>query len=744
MQDSFNNNPPEPASTISLSEYGDVLRRRRAIILQTFVIVLVAGVLVTLFQTPIYKASGRLLLEAPSYVINSVNSSDPLSDLLRLGNPYSMATQVERLQTSDIRKLVAEKIGSQSLPTLTITSVEGTQIIEIDAEGDNPETVAAAPNALMDIYVGEAEGNSGSELTKALTFASTNATKAQENLKTAENKLRDFKQKHNIQELQSNQQSQVALVQGLSGAFDAAAQQLQVLNARMATTKAEMSTMGEKQNGLLSLFADPAIQAIENQISTVSIQLKTLTNLPGKFVPGSQALAAPTYELKLLHLREKELAQQFNARNTRLNPTYAAFNDALFQDRVQASELQVKEDILRRQLADAKVRLANFPAWEADYESLQRDANGAKQSLNLFSSKQFDLALRKQTVRKSSEVMERALVPTSPIRPRKATNIVLAGLLGVFLGLCLALLQELFDDRINNPEEAERVLRVPTLGHIPMIEEEGLRLIRDISTFSPLMEAYRSLRTNINFAAVGSQLRSLVVTSSVPAEGKSTTVANLAMAMALDNKRVIVVDADLRRPSLHKLFKKDSSPGLTDLLVGTHTIDEVIQETNVPGVRVIPAGSPPPNPAELLGSAAMGHILEVLEQICDIVIFDSPPTLAVADAVVLASRTDGVLLLVGYGETKKTSTKKAIEILSRASANLLGVVLNRIEGPNNGYYYGKYYIPATERAGANRAPVAVRPAPTMPNDTDADSIHDSAPETMSPAALPDSSKEEDR
>jgi capsular exopolysaccharide synthesis family protein len=270
--------------------------------------------------------------------------------------------------------------------------------------------------------------------------------------------------------------------------------------------------------------------------------------------------------------------------------------------------------------------------------------------------------------------------------------------LGAFLGLCLALLQELFDDRINSPEEAERVLRLPSLGHVPLIEEEGLRMIRDISTFSPLMESYRSLRTNINFAAVGANLRTMIVTSSVPAEGKSTTVANLAMSMAMENKRVIIVDADLRRPSQHKLFKVDSSPGLTDILLGTHRIDQVLRETGVPNVQLLPAGTPPPNPAELLGSREMQRLIDQLKEVSDLVLFDSPPTLAVADSVVLSSRVDGVLLVIAFGETKKSNTRKAQELLARANAHVLGTVLNRMESPNNGYYYGKYYIPATIEA----------------------------------------------
>ena len=248
-------------------------------------------------------------------------------------------------------------------------------------------------------------------------------------------------------------------------------------------------------------------------------------------------------------------------------------------------------------------------------------------------------------------------------------------------------------------------MRLPNLGHVPLVEEEGLRLIRDISTFSPLMESYRSLRTNINFAAVGTKLRSLVVTSSVPAEGKSTTAANLAMAMALDGKRVIIIDADLRRPSLHKLFRLESSPGLTDILVGTHEIADVIKPSGVDNVSVISAGSPPPNPAELLGSAKMGELITELESLADIVLFDSPPTLAVADSIVLAARTNGVLLVIGYGETKKTNSRNAVAALQRANARVLGTVLNRVEGPSSGYYYGKYYVPASVESTRATRPV---------------------------------------
>jgi len=354
-----------------------------------------------------------------------------------------------------------------------------------------------------------------------------------------------------------------------------------------------------------------------------------------------------------------------------------------------------------RNVAAKKQRIASLPTLEQINNTLANTRAGALATIASSGENIGNLQTSISAQPEMATIIDRATANDRPVRPNRVQNILFAAVIGLFLGLGLALLQELFDDRINSADEAERVLKLPSLGYIPNIEEEGLRLIRDISTFSPLMESYRTLRTNINFAAVGNAVRSMVVTSSVPAEGKSTTCANLAMAMAMDGKKVIIVDADLRRPSQHHLFKVDASPGLTDILIGSHTIDEVMRQTSVENVFIIPAGSPPPNPAELLGSAAMGRFLAEVETRADVVLLDTPPALAVADATVLAARTDGALLVVGYGDTKKTSVKRAKDMLARGNANILGTVLNRMEGAGGGYYYyGKYYM------GSGYAPYA--------------------------------------
>ncbi len=709
----------EAAPVVSLREYGDILRRRRAIILQTFVIVLVAGVLITLFQTPTYRAVARLLVEPPQLVIGQ-NSSDPLAQLFGLTRQYTVLTQVELLQSSKIRKKVIEKINGD-LPTIEVKALEGTSIIEVMVEGDNPDKASTVANALLEAYQTDVDDTESGKINEALEFARKQAIKASERLSDAQAKLREFKSKHNLPELQRSRDLQISDVNSKRQEYEKTQNLLlanrtrrieveQALRTKVATSKTEIPTSD----------ADPLVQDYEKQIASIEVQIASIKDRPGTDLDVLKSYAIQLAEMKK---RLVNARKSFKERTARVNPEWEGYEKQLLDLAIEASALSALAAKQASDLVQAKQRLDQFPSWETRHDELRNIIASAGAEESYYATRSKDLELKLRTKPTSVSIIDQATPPNYPIRPKKAQNILFSALLGLFLGFCLALAQELFDDRINSPEEAERVLRLPNLGQVPLIEEEGLRLIRDISTFSPHMEAYRSLRTNINFAAVGSAMRSIVVTSSIPAEGKSTTVANLAMALALDGKRVIIVDADLRRPSQHKLFKIDASPGLTDVLVGTHDIEEVIRATGVDNVQIIPAGSPPPNPAELLGSASMVHLIARLEAMADVVLFDSPPTIIVADAVVLSSRANGVLLVIGFGDTKKANTKKAQELLMRANANLLGTVLNRIDSPNAGYYYGKYYVPTTfEFTPANRSVDSIGTSTTSTSADDATAL----------------------
>ncbi|RDW21462.1 capsular biosynthesis protein [Oceanobacillus arenosus] len=214
-------------------------------------------------------------------------------------------------------------------------------------------------------------------------------------------------------------------------------------------------------------------------------------------------------------------------------------------------------------------------------------------------------------------------------------------------------------------------------------------LITQMNPKSPISEQYRTIRTNVQFSSVDNEINSLLVTSSGPAEGKSTTVANLAVVYAQTGKRVLLIDADLRKPTVHYTFRLDNLRGLSNILVGEHTIDETVNRTNVENLDVISCGPIPPNPAELLASKKMENFLIDAKKTYDVVIFDTPPVLAVTDAQILANIVDGSILVVRSKHTDLEAAKKAKEALEPAKAKLLGTVLNGREKSSSNYYY--YY-----------------------------------------------------
>jgi polysaccharide biosynthesis transport protein len=293
--------------------------------------------------------------------------------------------------------------------------------------------------------------------------------------------------------------------------------------------------------------------------------------------------------------------------------------------------------------------------------------------------------------------IEAATVPLEPIRPRPIMNTLLAGVVGLMLSGGIIFLVEYLDDTIKTMEDVESVLGIPVIGYIAELQhhsKRGEELYVMRQPRSPVSEAFRLLRTNLEFASVDRPIRRLMVTSTNPNEGKTTIVVNLAAVMAQGGRKVTVMDADLRRPKVHRFLGLGNQFGLTDMFRTDVTIPMISQQMgDVENISVITTGSLPPNPAELLGSARMDHILRQAEQESDILILDSPPSL-VADVQILAAKVDGVVLVVHPGHTQIDNARATMEQLRRAGARVVGVVLNRIPRHRAEYYGGyRHYSP---------------------------------------------------
>ena len=324
-------------------------------------------------------------------------------------------------------------------------------------------------------------------------------------------------------------------------------------------------------------------------------------------------------------------------------------------------------------------------------------------------------------------ILTPAVVPTAPVVPNTKLNLVLGLLVGLALGFAIALLIEVLDTRIRGEHHLRQLTDVPVLGGIAFDKQTPKRpLIVQSAPRSPRAEAFRSLRTNLQFLDVEGGPRTFVVTSSIPAEGKSTTAANLAIVMAQSGLRVLLIDADLRSPSVAEVFGIEGAVGLTDVLIGRARLSDVIQQWGVKNLGLLPAGATPPNPSELLGSQSMAALLRTVEKEFDAVLIDGPPLLPVTDSALLAKQVRGTLVVVAAGRTHRGQLAGALEALRSVDARVSGLVLTMLptKGPDS-YQYGRYgygaygygYGVNAVEAASPAAPGPIRgtgPTPTSP------------------------------
>ena len=344
---------------------------------------------------------------------------------------------------------------------------------------------------------------------------------------------------------------------------------------------------------------------------------------------------------------------------------------------------------------------------EIEYNMLKREvtANRAiyKSLLESIGETEITGGLKTTNIR----VIDKAIVPEYPIRPRKKINLLIALFIGIMGGSAMAFFFESIDQSIKTPEDIKNHIQIPVLTTIALTKnlkdnEFPPEFVSEKDPRSTISESYRSLRTSVMFTAVEHKRNTLLFTSSGPQEGKTTTATNLAIVMAQSGEKTLLIDADLRKPRIGKIFDIQEKEGLTEILAGNKTSDEVVHKTDIENLTVIVCGAIPPNPSELLGSKKMDILLKELEAKYDRIIIDTAPVLAVTDSVVLSSKVDGTIVVIRAGETNRNAVLKTKEVLQSVNAsNLIGVVLNMVDISKNGthHYYYNYYGKYSEYYG---------------------------------------------
>jgi capsular exopolysaccharide synthesis family protein len=354
-----------------------------------------------------------------------------------------------------------------------------------------------------------------------------------------------------------------------------------------------------------------------------------------------------------------------------------------------------REEGLEASLVQARAASLEVGRKSIEYNTLRREVDASKQLFQQLVSRSKETGLESELRSTNVRIVEQAEMPRAPFSPNRTRNYQLGLLIGLALGFGLALLFEHVDNTVKTPEDV-KALGLPFLGMVPNVGARAgaTAAARAVTTASPdaaVAEAYRVLRTNLIFSAPSEGGRALVLSSANPGEGKTTTTANLAVALALNGAKVLVVEADLRRPALHQHFRTKKTPGLSDLIVSKCQASQAIQSTRFKGLSVLPCGYMPPNPAELLGSTNMREIVQALRSCYDWVLIDTPPVLAMADTPVLCPVVDGVVLIVSAEQSPRPAVLRAVDQVQAVGGKITGVVLNRVDLRRNSYYYGQYY-----------------------------------------------------
>jgi non-specific protein-tyrosine kinase len=376
------------------------------------------------------------------------------------------------------------------------------------------------------------------------------------------------------------------------------------------------------------------------------------------------------------------LGQQIQNDNTTLNRL-------LGQDTSKLTQAEL--DQRTSQIAQTQTTLQSRLSQQAQEQTvLQNTRTSYSYLLNSYES------IRLAESQSSSGVLlkDPAVVPGGPIQPQPLRSAMLAAVVGLFLGAGIVFLIEFLDDSLRDPQEITRKWGIPVLGMIINFDSNnGNELITEEQPRSPVSEAFRSIRTNLQFASIASPLHTLLVTSPSPEDGKTTVVGNLACVFAQVGRKVVVVDSDLRRPRLHKLFELPNRFGLTDQFIRPQEyLNGAVQPTEVKNLYLLSSGSLPPNPSELISSQRMVEIIHTLETQYEVVLLDAPPSLVVTDANVLANHADGVILVIRPSTTKRAAIKHTIEQMAQVKANIIGVVLNGVDVKKSRYsYYRGYY-----------------------------------------------------
>jgi len=722
----YYNPPPQEEKEVHLSDYWKVIWKRRWTVIALFLIVLITTAVATFTMKPIYRGtiSVQINKENPQIMdfkeMFSVNMWDldyyqtqykilesrtlakRVIQTLKLSEhpefqpkpltPFqqwksNILKPMTGLFTSSKKNAPSEKeisenkkdpaLIDQFLSKLKVEPIRNSRLVKVHFDSNYPELSAKVPNTLAVTYIQQSVESRFIATEQVKEWLTKQLEDLKAKVERADEALQAFGSKHDIISLEEKE--------------NVTMQRLTELNEVL--TKAESERMAKealyRQTKDKHFDALPSI--LENKL--VMDLKQAYIQLEAQYMKLSETFKPEYPEMVRLKNQMQSIQRRMDVETNKI--IAGIKND-------YESNLR-RESLIRQAFEQQKAKVMEMKEQGIQYNILKREADTNKELYKGLLQRMKEAGVSAGLTVSNIQVVDQAEIPTGSYKPNKKLNLLLAAVVGLFLGIGLAFFFEYLDNTVKSPEDVEQLIRLPSFGMVPEISYERKKRLAKASypvelvthghPKSILSEAYRNIRTSILLSFSEKPPKKIVITSPNPSEGKTTTVINTAIALSQTGAQVLIIDGDMRHPRIHKIFNEENGAGLSNFLSGNSPLDSIIKKTEVPNLYYIPSGPIPPNPSELIGSKLFKVMMDSLGKKFDHIVLDSPPALGFADSVILSTTVDGVILVVLGGKTPRETLQRAKEVLHQVNAKILGVVINRVDIHRSGYgyYYYRYH-----------------------------------------------------
>ncbi len=716
----------DATDSIDFYKYWSILKRRWFPAISIFGAVATLTYFYTSSKVPIYSAQGQLLF-----------NQDKSSSLIGLNSTEQPSSQSERAQVTEavvirsapILKRALELVNlknPQETPLtlgelqqgLGITNLEGTDILQVGYSGTDPKLTAIVVNQVMKAYVDSNLLTNRAAAISAGNFISAQLPMVKANVYRADETLRRFKEKNKITDLGQTQGAVAANIERIGSQIDAIETQLADLNSQTTALQKQLRMSSQQAITVSSLNQSPAVQGVLADFQDVQ---RKLADARSRYRESNPVI---------IQLKDKEAQLKTLLQNqvTQIRPGQKAeFNGKLQAGAIQQELMAdlIKSEIervglvtqmatLRNQQGFYQQKAAILPRLEQQYREGQRELSAAQSTYETLLKNLQEIKVIENRTVGNVRIVEEAQVPTSPIASNKSSAMAAGCLAGILLAAATIYILELLDKKIKTVKEARELFEYALLATIPVFSKTTKAVDSVVQTsqaerwalpviekpLSSVSESYRMLQANLTFLNSDKLLKVIVVTSSVPKEGKSTTCANLAAVMAQLGYSVLIVDADLRRPSQHQIWQIPNEVGLMNVIAGNSNVSDTVIQRVMNNLHVLTAGVLASNSRVLLDSRSMIRLIEQSPKRYDYVIIDTPPLAVSADACILGKMADGVLLVTRPGLADSVNSKVSKEYLDQSGQNILGIVINGVIPENELYNYSYHEAELHEESGS--------------------------------------------